>query len=95
MTITDNNDANNLVHGPFTKSPITFRDEVKVRTGNNANGNCKLIKALSKSFIVVRSDMLWNAIKTVGMIAIVRVKRTRFHLHQCKLRKPSIANCPE
>lgn len=58
MTITDRAVANNFVNLPLAKSPITLRDDVNVRTGNKANGNCKLIKALRRSFILVNCDML-------------------------------------
>lgn len=78
----DNEEAMILLYIPFTKVPITRREDVKVSNGNKANGNCKLIKALSRSFRRVSLSIDWNAIKIVGMMAIERVANTRFHRAQ-------------
>lgn len=80
---------------PLTNSPIICGLLVNAIVGIVAKGNCKLMIALRISFIFVRSSrLLKNAKQNVGMMAIVLVNNTLFHLAHCKLRKPSIVNCP-
>lgn len=76
--------------------PIIWTLLVKAIVGSAANGSCKLMTALRLSLRLVKSYMSEEnkARKKVGMMAIVRVKSTLFHLAHCKFKKPSIANWP-
>ena len=61
-----------------------------------ANGSWIDINAFRMSFIPVKWLISEKYAKEkVGAIAIDRVKRTRCHLFHLRLRKPSMANCPE
>ena len=78
-----------MTYLPLAKTPITLSLLVKVNTGSKANGSCKLINTLSRSFIYVRSCIPSNTDRsTVGNIAILRVSRTRFHLCHFRFKNP-------
>lgn len=78
---------------PFTKSPITVTLDVNVTSGMTANGSCRDIITLRKSFNFVKSWILLKyATQNVGIIAIVLVTTIRFQRDHRKFRKPSIAN---
>jgi len=83
------------IYIPFRNSPIIWTLLVKAIVGKVANGNCMLIIAFKISFILLKLFMsAKNATKNVGIMAIVRVKRTRFHRAHCRFKNPSIANWP-
>ena len=80
---------NAMTNLPFAKSPIMLGLEVKAMTGSRANGSCSDISTLSRSFILLNWLMPEKMdMKMVGMIAIVRVKRTRCQRFHFKFRKP-------
>lgn len=80
-------------YSPFTNDPMIFLLHVKATVGITANGSCKLITAFKISFRYVKSSILLKkAVRNVGTIAILLVKRTLFHLFQRRSKKPSIAN---
>lgn len=80
---------NMSTHFPFVNSAIKEDDDVNVRIGRRANGNCRLIRTLRRSFRVVMSSIPEKmAIRIVGIIATVLVSNTlcqRFHF---RFRKP-------
>jgi len=64
-------------------------EEVMEITGSSAKGSWRLISAFKRSFIPDRSFMVRNlATMKVGRIAMVRVKRTRFHLGHLRSKNP-------
>lgn len=76
-------------HAPVLKSPMTAAEAVKVRVGMRAKGSCRLIRALSRSFIPDSWSMLpKTAHSTVGAMAISRVISTRSQRLIGRLRKP-------
>ena len=82
---------NAITYSPFLKSPIMFSELVIDIIGSRAKGNWRAIKAFNISFIPDRSLMSWNlATMNVGRIAMVLVRRTRFHRAHLKSRKPYI-----
>lgn len=83
ITTNDNEVAISLLVKPFLNEPITRSDEVNVKTGRSANGNCRLINAFKPSFKLVNcSKSAENDKSKVGAIAIDLVSRTRFHFTQ-------------
>ena len=78
-----------MTYIPFLKSPIIEEELVNAKIGIRANGNCRLIKTLSRSFIPLSCPIPSNIdMNIVGAIAIVRVNNTRCHRFHFKFRKP-------
>ena len=76
-------------YSPFAKSFIISLEPVKVSIGSKANGSWRLIRTFSKSFIPVRSSMpRYTAKRTVGRMAIDRVRRTRCQRFHWRFRNP-------
>ena len=66
---------------------------VKVMVGMTANGSISDMRQLRRSFMPDKSKMsFWKATAKQGMMAIVRVRRTRCHFFHVRFRNPSMAN---
>lgn len=75
-------------HSVLWNSPMTRGLLVKCMMGIRAKGNCTLCRTFNHCVMSSNLDEVTEATTTVGMMEMLRVSSTLFHLAQWRCRNP-------